>query len=82
MKVSILVAVYNGERFLQKCLDSLYCQTYKNIEIICVNDGSTDNTPKIIEKYAKSDKRIKVINQKQDILMHIQTKKLDGSEIM
>ncbi|MBP5469106.1 MAG: glycosyltransferase family 2 protein, partial [Candidatus Riflebacteria bacterium] len=61
--VSLIVPVYNVEPFLKECLESLINQTLKNIEIICVNDGSTDGSLSILEEYAKKDKRIKVINQ-------------------
>ena len=63
MKISIIIPVYNVAQYLDKALDSVVNQTYKDIEIICVNDGSTDNSLQIIENYAKKDKRIKVINQ-------------------
>lgn len=63
IKVSIIVPVYNVEKYLEKCLDSLINQTLKDIEIICVNDGSTDNSQKILEKYSKKDNRITIINQ-------------------
>ena len=63
-KISIIVPVYNVEDYLTKCLDSLVCQTYKDIKIICVNDGSTDGSGKILSDYAKKDKRISVINKK------------------
>ena len=62
-KFSIIVPIYNVEKYLPKCLDSLINQTYSNIEIICVNDGSTDNSLQILEEYANKDKRIKIINQ-------------------
>ena len=61
--ISIIVPVYNTEKFLRECLDSLINQTLKNIEIICVNDGSTDNSLDILKEYQKKDKRIKVIDQ-------------------
>ena len=61
--VSIIVPVYNTEEYLQKCLNSLTNQTLKNIEIICVNDGSTDNSLKILQDNAIKDDRIKIINQ-------------------
>lgn len=64
VKVSILVPIYNVEEFLPECLDSLVNQTLKNIEIICINDGSTDRSLGIIKKYAKKDKRIKIIDKK------------------
>ena len=59
IKVSVIVPVYNVEDYLEKCLDSLVNQTLKEIEIIVVNDGSPDNSGKIIEKYAKKYKNIK-----------------------
>ena len=62
-KVSIIIPVYNAEKHLHKCLDSIINQTYKNIEIICINDGSTDNSLQILEEYAQKDRRIKIINQ-------------------
>lgn len=63
-KVSVIVPVYNVERFLPECLDSILSQSLTELEIICVNDGSTDNSLQILEKYAKRDKRIVVISQK------------------
>ena len=62
--ISIIVPVYNVEQFLPKCIDSLINQTFKDIEIICVNDGSKDNSLKILEEYKRKDSRIKVINNK------------------
>jgi len=58
-KISVVVPVYNTEKYLRKCLDSLINQTFQDIEIICVNDGSTDNSAKILEEYPQ----IKVITQ-------------------
>lgn len=55
--ISIIVPVYNVEKYLERCLDSLVNQTYKNIEIICVNDGSTDHSLDILNEYANKDKR-------------------------
>jgi glycosyltransferase involved in cell wall biosynthesis len=62
-KISIIVPLYNTERYLQRCFDSLVNQTLKEIEIILVNDGSTDNSSKICDEYAKRDRRIKVIHK-------------------
>lgn len=62
-KISIVVPVYNVEKYLGKCLDSLLNQTIKDYEIICVNDGSTDNSLEILKEYAKRDDRIKIISQ-------------------
>lgn len=63
IKVSIIVPVYNVERYLRKCLDSLVNQTLKDIEIICVNDGSTDSSLKILEQYAEKYSNIKIIDK-------------------
>lgn len=62
--VSIIVPIYNAERYLIECVESILAQTYKNLEIILVNDGSTDNSLKISEGFANQDSRIKIINQK------------------
>ena len=61
--VSIIVPVYNSSKYLDKCVKYLVNQSYQNIEIIFVNDGSTDNSLDILNKY-KADKRIKILNQK------------------
>lgn len=63
MKVTIIIPIYNAENFLKDCIESSIRQTYKNIEIILVDDGSTDQSRKIEEKYAKIDQRIKLIKQ-------------------
>ena len=57
-KVSIIIPVYNAEKFLEKCLDSIINQTYKKIQIICINDDSTDNSEKILKQYQLKDNRI------------------------
>lgn len=62
--VSVIVPVYNVEKYLPRCLDSILAQTLKNIEIICVNDGSTDGSFQILNQYATKDKRIHIINKK------------------
>ena len=61
--VSVIIPVYNVEKYLPKCLESVTAQTYANLEIICVNDGSPDNSSAILEEYAKKDGRIIIINQ-------------------
>ena len=63
-KVSIIVPIYNNVKYLDKCLDSILAQTYPNLEIILIDDGSTDDSGKIADIYAKKDKRIKVKHQK------------------
>lgn len=62
-KVSVIVPVYNVAEYLPQCLESLICQTLDDIEIICINDGSTDNSLDILNSYAKKDNRIIVINK-------------------
>lgn len=61
--VSVLVPIYNVEKYLIQCLDSLCAQTLRDIEFICINDGSTDNSGKILEKYEKKDSRFKIITK-------------------
>ena len=61
--ISIIVPVYNVEPFISECINSILIQSYKNFELILVNDGSTDNSPTICEQYASKDKRIKVIHK-------------------
>lgn len=62
-KVSILVPIYNVERYLRKCLDSLVSQTLYDVEILCLDDGSTDSSPAICDEYAARDPRIRVIHK-------------------
>lgn len=62
-KVSIIVPVYNVEKYLEKCLQSAMNQTLQDIEIICINDGSTDNSLQIIKKMAEKDPRIKIVDK-------------------
>jgi len=64
VKVSIIVPVYNVQGYLPRCLNSIINQTFKDMEIICVNDGSTDNSQDILEFFAHQDRRIKIINKK------------------
>ena len=61
-KVSVIIPVYNVEQYLSRSLDSVVSQTYKNLEIICINDNSTDNSPEILEQYKKLDDRIVIYN--------------------
>ncbi|MBQ8615735.1 MAG: glycosyltransferase, partial [Clostridia bacterium] len=62
-KISIILPVYNVENYLDKCLTSLVNQTYQNLEIILVNDGSPDNSGEVCENWAKKDSRIKVLHK-------------------
>lgn len=76
-KVSVIVPVYNAEKYLKKCLQSLVEQTLSDIEIICINDGSTDNSLSIIEQFAKSDSRIKIITTQNRGQSHARNKGLE-----
>lgn len=62
-KVSVIVPIYNVQKYLKRCVDSILKQTYKNLEIILVNDGSTDNSRKIINEYKKLDNRVKAYHK-------------------
>jgi glycosyltransferase involved in cell wall biosynthesis len=61
--VSIIVPVYNAELYIPQCIESILAQTYKNIEIILINDGSTDQSKKILESFGANDQRVKVVNK-------------------
>ncbi len=63
-KVSVIIPVYNVEPYLKQCMDSVVGQTLKDIEIICVDDGSTDGSLDILKEYATEDSRIQIIEQK------------------
>lgn len=65
-KISIIVPVFNLENYIENCIKSLIEQTYKNIEIILVDDGSTDNSAEVLDKYSKLDKRIKIIHKNNE----------------
>lgn len=63
--VSVIIPIYNAEKYLRRCLDSVCSQTFKDLEIICINDGSTDGSLGILRDFLKKDKRIIVIDQKR-----------------
>ncbi len=63
-EISLIVPVYNVEKYLKQCIDSILVQTFSDFELICVNDGSTDNSGKILEEYKNRDIRIKIIDKK------------------
>lgn len=62
-QISVVVPVYNVEKYLRECLDSLANQTFEDFEVICVNDGSDDSSPDILEEYASEDERFKIVSQ-------------------
>lgn len=63
-KISIVIPIYNTEQYLDKCVDSVLNQTYKNLEVILVDDGSTDDSGKICDYYAAKDQRVVIIHQR------------------
>lgn len=64
VKISVIIPVYNAEKYLAETLDSILNQTFKNFEVIAINDGSTDNSLNILNKYGNKDNRIRIINKK------------------
>lgn len=62
-KISVIIPIYNAEKYIKRCLDSICGQTYRNIEIICIDDGSSDNAGKILDEYAERDNRIVIRHQ-------------------
>lgn len=85
-KVSVLIAVYNSERYLEQCLDSVCSQSLSDIQIICIDDCSTDSSPEIIDRYARTDNRVKVIhmpeNRGQAIARNAGLEIADGEYVM
>ena len=75
--ISVIIPIYNVEKYLAKCLDSVINQTYKDLEIICVNDESPDNSAQILEEYAAKDHRIKIVNRKNGGLSAARNSGLD-----
>ena len=79
-KISVIVPVYNVEQYLERCVDSIINQTYTNLEIILVNDGSTDNSGKLCDELAKRDERIRVIHKENGGLSDARNRGIDESE--
>ncbi len=79
IKISVIIPIYNTEKYLRECLDSVVNQTLKDIEIICVNDGSNDTSPEILAEYALQDSRIKVINKSNSGYGHTMNVGIDAA---
>ena len=83
--ISIVIPVYNVENYLNRCIESIISQTYENIEIILINDGSKDNSLLICKEYKNKDKRIKVIDKKNEgvsIARNIGVEKSSGKYVI
>ena len=78
--ITVLVPCFNVEKFVEECIDSILAQTYSNLEVICINDGSTDSTPQILDRYANSDKRIRVISKTNSGYGHSMNVGLDAAK--
>ena len=66
MKLSVIIPVYNVEEYIGECLESILNQPFKDFEIICINDGSTDNSLEVLKKYKDKDERIIIIDKKNE----------------
>ena len=64
-EISVIIPVYNTEKYLRKSLESVLAQTFKPLEILCINDGSTDSSLGILKEFAAKDERIKIIEQQE-----------------
>lgn len=81
----MIIPIYNCEKYIKECLSSLIKQTFKNFEIICINDGSNDDTLKILKKFEAKDERINIFNQNNSgpgITRNAGTKKSKGEYLM
>ena len=78
-KISVIVPVYKVEKFLDRCVESIVGQTYENLEIILVDDGSPDNCPSMCDKWAEKDSRIKVIHKENGGVSSARNAALDAA---
>lgn len=79
-KISVIIPVYNCEKYLNKCVDSVLNQTYTNYEIILIDDGSTDRSSEICDKYEKVSKKVKVLHQKNSGVSQARNNGVDIAE--
>ena len=77
--ISVIIPIFNVEKFLTACIDSVLNQTYENIEIILIDDGSTDTCPQICDKYEKKDSRVTVIHKENGGISSARNAGLDAS---
>lgn len=69
--ISVIVPVYNVKNYVSQCIESIINQSYTNLQIILVDDGSTDGSGEICDKYMRTDSRIQVIHKKMEVLPHL-----------
>ncbi|MBO6213490.1 glycosyltransferase family 2 protein [Algoriella sp.] len=80
MKLSIIIPVYNTEKYIKKCIDSILIQSFSDYELLLINDGSTDDSAKICDEYSKIDDRIKVLHKKNGGVSSARNLGLDNAE--
>lgn len=78
--ISVIIPVYNSEKWLKECLDSVLGQTFENFEVIAVNDGSTDSSRKILEEYSAKDDRVRIVDRKNGGLSAARNTGIDASQ--
>ncbi len=79
-RISVLVPVYNVEKYLEQCLKSIQAQTFVDFELVAINDGSTDQSLQILQSYAKTDQRIRIISQKNEGLACVRNRLLEEAK--
>lgn len=79
-ELSIIVPVYNTEQYLEECLESIHCQTLQDIEVICVDDGSTDSSLSIIKRFIQRDSRFRVIQKSNSGYGHSMNLGMDAAQ--
>ena len=79
MKLSVIVPVFNTEKYLNRCIDSILSQTFNDFELILIDDGSTDSSPIICDEYAKKDKRVRVFHKENGGVSRARNLGIDNS---
>ena len=77
--ISVIIPVFNVEEYLDKCLESILTNTYRDLEVICVNDGSTDRCPEILRKWKERDLRVIIVNQENRGVVRVRNSGLDAA---
>ena len=77
--ISVIIPVFNVEEYLDKCLESILTNTYRELEVICVNDGSTDRCPEILRKWKERDLRVIIVNQENRGVVRVRNSGLDAA---